>query len=130
MRKLVFVLLAVVCLGVLPGCRTRYVVRTEEKVKTEYKTKTVRDSVYFSDTVRIHQKGDTVFVERAKYIQKYKTLTDTVLRVDTIVQIKREVSASAPPTRCGTLQVWGILSSAILFFILVRWTVLRVKRFL
>lgn len=130
MRKLVFVLLAVVCLGVLLGCRTRYVVRTEEKVKTEYKTKTVRDSIYFSDTVRVLQKGDTVFVEKAKYIQKYKTLTDTVLRVDTIVQIKREGSASAPPTRCGTLQVWGILSTAILLFILARWTVSRVKRFL
>lgn len=130
MKKIIFLLLTVVCLGVLPGCRTRYVVRNEEKIKTEYKTKTVRDSIYFSDTVRVFQKGDTVFVEKAKYTHKYKTLTDTVLRVDTIVQIKREVSASAPPTRCGTLQVWGILSSTILFFILVRWTVLRVKRFL
>ena len=130
MKRIVFLLLTVVCLGVLPGCRTRYVVRTEEKVKTEYKTKTVRDSIYFSDTVRVFQKGDTVFVEKAKYIQKYKTLTDTVLRVDTIVQIKREGSASAPPTRCGTLQVWGILSTAILLFILAKWAVLRVKRFL
>lgn len=90
MRKLVFVLLAVVCLGVSPGCRTRYVVRTEEKVKTEYKTKLLRDSVYFSDTVRVLQKGDTVFVEKVKYTQKYKTLIDTVLRVDTVVQVKRE----------------------------------------
>ena len=130
MKKIIFLLLTVMCLGVLLGCRTRYVVRTEEKVKTEYKTKTVRDSIYFSDTVRVLQKGDTVFVEKAKYIQKYKTLTDTVLRVDTIVQIKREGSASAPPTRCGTLQVWGILSTAILLFILARWTVSRVKRFL
>ena len=130
MRKLVFVLLTVVFLCILPGCRTRYVVRTEEKVKTEYKTKTVRDSVYFSDTVRVLQKGDTVFVEKVKYTQKYKTLTDTVLRVDTVVQVKRESSASAPPARCGTLQIWGILSTAILLFILARWTVSRVKRFL
>ena len=124
MRKLVFVLLAVVCLGVSPGCRTRYVVRTEEKVKTEDKTKLLRD------TVRILQKGDTVFVEKVKYTQKYKTLIDTVLRIDTVVQVKRESSPSAPPTRCGTLQVWGILSTAILLFILARWTVSRVKRFL
>ena len=130
MKKIIFLLLTVVYLGVSPGCRTRYVVRTEEKVKTEYKTKTVRDSIYFSDTVRVFQKGDTVFVEKAKYIQKYKTLTDTVLRVDTVVQIKRESSPSAPPTRCGTLQIWGILSTAILLFILARWTVSRVKRFL
>lgn len=130
MKKIIFLLLTVMCLGVLPGCRTRYVVRTEEKVKTEYKTKTVRDSVYFSDTVRVLQKGDTVFVEKVKYIQKYKALTDTVLRVDTVVQVKRESSASAPPTRCGTLQIWGILSTAILLFILARWTVSRVKRFL
>lgn len=130
MKKIIFLLLTVMCLGVLSGCRTRYVVRTEEKVKTEYKTKTVRDSVYFSDTVRVLQKGDTVFIEKVKYIQKYKTLTDTVLRVDTVVQVKRESSASAPPTRCGTLQVWGILSTAILLFILARWTVSRVKRFL
>ena len=130
MKKIIFLLLTVVCLGVLLRCRTRYVVLTEEKVKTEYKTKTVRDRIYFSDTVRVFPKGDTVFVEKAKYIQKYKTLTDTVLRVDTIVQIKREGSASAPPTRCGTLQVWGILSTAILLLILARWTVSRVKRFL
>ena len=130
MKKIIFLLLTVMCLGVLPGCRTRYVVRTEEKVKTEYKTKTVRDSVYFSDTVRVFQKGDTVFVEKVKYTQKYKTLIDTVLRVDTVVQVNREGSASAPPTRCGTLQIWGILSTAILLFILARWTVLRVKRFL
>ena len=130
MKRIVFVLLAVVCLGVLLGCRTRYVVRTEEKVKTEYKTKTVRDSVYFSDTVRVLQKGDTVFVEKVKYTQKYKMLTDTVLRVDTVVQVKREGSVSAPPTRCGTLQVWGILSIAIPLFILTRWTLSWVKRFL
>ena len=130
MKKIVIYILALICFALLSGCCTRQVILTEEKVRSEYKTKLLRDSVYFSDTVRVFQKGDTVFVEKAKYTQKYKTLTDTVLRVDTIVQIKREVSASAPPTRCGTLQVWGILSTAILLFILARWTASRVKRFL
>lgn len=43
-----------------------------------------RDSVHYTDTVRIAERGDTVLVEVVKWRTRYKTKTDTLTRVDTV----------------------------------------------
>lgn len=64
------------------GCAPRYVpvhhYHETERVKVE------RDSVHYTDTVRIAERGDTVLVEVIKWRTRYKTATDTLVKVDTI----------------------------------------------
>lgn len=78
----------VVCVVVCVGCGSRYVpvhyYHERESVRVE------RDSVYFADTVRIAEHGDTVFVNVIKWRTRYRSATDTVVRVDTVA-IPREL---------------------------------------
>lgn len=90
----VFVGLCVgLCMVVCVGCGSRYVpvhyYHERERVRVE------RDSVYFADTVRIAERGDTVLMEVVKWRTRYKSATDTVVRVDTVA-IPRELVAPAP----------------------------------
>ena len=86
-----------VCMGLCVvcclGCRSRYVpvhyYHERESVRVE------RDSVHFADTVRIAERGDTVLVEVVKWRTRYKSATDTAVRVDTVA-IPRELVAPAP----------------------------------
>lgn len=76
------------CMVVCMGCGSRYVpvhyYHERESVRVE------RDSVHFADTVRIAERGDTVLVEVVKWRTRYRSATDTVVRVDT-VSIPREL---------------------------------------
>lgn len=76
------------CMVVCVGCGSRYVpvhyYHERESVRVE------RDSVHFADTVRIAEHGDTVLVEVVKWRTRYRSATDTVVRVDT-VSIQREL---------------------------------------
>lgn len=46
------------------------------------------DTIYRNDSTIIREKGDTVFLERYKYIYKVKELKDTVNVTDTITVVK------------------------------------------
>lgn len=84
------ILLAVVVLAVLAGCKTRYV--TVETVRTEYVSRTdtlvQRDSVWAHDSIHVREKGDTVWVERwsIRYQDRWRDRvhTDTIVRVDSV----------------------------------------------
>lgn len=81
------VILAVLFALCMCGCRgVRYV--PVESVRVEYKTRdSIRyDSIYRLDSVVIQAKGDTVYLEKYKYLNRYLFVnkTDTVLRCDTV----------------------------------------------
>lgn len=82
MQRLARLLATVALFAIVAGCAPRYVPvhhYTEvERIKVE------RDSIYNSDTVRIAERGDTVLVEVVKWRTRYKTATDTLIRVDTV----------------------------------------------
>ena len=86
------------------GCAPRYVpvhhYQEVERVKVE------RDSVYNSDTVRIAERGDTVLVEVVKWRTRYKTKTDTLIRVDT-VQLPPELVANSQEPTAKSRFLWG-----------------------
>lgn len=87
-------LLATVALfAMVAGCAPRYIpvhhYQEVERVKVE------RDSIHYTDTVRIAERGDTVLMEVVKWRTRYKTKTDTLIRVDT-VQLPPEIVAPAP----------------------------------
>lgn len=91
------------CMVVCVGCGSRYVpvhyYHERERVKVE------RDSVYFADTVRIAERGDTVLVEVVKWRTRYRSATDTVVRVDTVA-IPRELMVQPASERQPWWRRW------------------------
>lgn len=76
-------LLATVALfATVTGCTPRYI-PINHYIETE-RIKVERDSVHYTDTVRIAERGDTVLVEVVKWRTRYKTATDTLVKVDTV----------------------------------------------
>lgn len=68
----------------LLSCKTKMVYVPVESVITEYKEKYLRDSIHHYDSILVREKGDTVFLEKYKYIYRDKLKTDTVCKVDSI----------------------------------------------
>ena len=89
----------VVCMG----CGSRYVpvhyYHERESVRVEW------DSVHFADTVRIADRGDTVFVNVIKWRTRYRSATDTVVRVDTVA-IPRELVVQPASKRQPWWRMW------------------------
>ncbi len=76
-------LLATVALfATVTGCAPRYI-PVNHYIETE-RIKVERDSVHYTDTVRIAERGDTVLVEVIKWRTRYKTDMDTLVKVDTV----------------------------------------------
>lgn len=100
----------VCCMVLCMGCGSRYVpvhyYHERESVRVE------RDSVHFADTVRIAERGDTVLVEVVKWRTRYRSATDTVVRVDTVA-IPRELmvqpASERQPWWCRWLTAIGAL---------------------
>lgn len=92
-------LLLATLLGILlSGCAsTKYVEVPIDRVKIEYRDRVSIDTLYRNDSTIIREKGDTVFLEKYKYIYKIKELRDTINATDTItvvqtVQVTKEVN--------------------------------------
>lgn len=103
MQRLIRILATVALSAMVAGCAPRYVpvhhYQEVERIKVE------RDSIYNSDTVRIAERGDTVLLEVVKWRTRYKTATDTLIRVDT-VQLPPQLTAPATKPRQNKL-LWG-----------------------
>lgn len=83
-------LLLAVLLGILlSGCAsTKYVEVPVDRVKIEYRDRVSIDTLYRNDSTIIREKGDTVFLEKYKYIYRVKELKDTINVTDTITVVK------------------------------------------
>lgn len=83
-------LLLAILLGILlSGCAsTKYVEVPVDRVKIEYRDRVFIDTLYRNDSTIIREKGDTVFLEKYKYIYRVKELKDTVNVTDTITVVK------------------------------------------
>ena len=82
MRNIILALISCIC---LIGCKSiQYVPVENTIVKTEYKNSVFYDSIYFTDSVYIREKNDTVYIENIKYRYKYALKIDTVVKNDTI----------------------------------------------
>ena len=87
----------------LGGCKTKYV--SVPEVHTEYISSvdtTVRmDSVYLRDSVYVERKGDTLYVNKTAYRDRYhhiyKVKTDTIWKRDSVnvaYPVEKELSRS------------------------------------
>lgn len=66
-------------LFVICSCRTvKYVPVETIKIDTTYINKLQRDSIYMLDSVYVKEKGDTVLIEKYKYLYRDKLVRDTM----------------------------------------------------
>ena len=104
MQRLARLLATILFFGIVAGCALRYVpvhhYHEVERIKVE------RDSIYNSDTVRIAERGDTVLLEVVKWRTRYKTATDTLIRVDT-VQLPPEILTQPAPKPRHSKLLWS-----------------------
>lgn len=88
---------------VLGGCKTKYV--SVPEIHTEYITRvdtTVRrDSVYLKDSVYVERKGDTMYINKTVYRDRfhhiYRVKTDTIVKRDSVnvaYPVEKEMSRS------------------------------------
>lgn len=61
----------------LASCRTEYIPVESVRYDSIYFAKLQKDSIYIQDSIYIKEKGDTVFVDKFKYIYKYVNIQDT-----------------------------------------------------
>lgn len=85
--KTIIYILTILLASAICSCRSvEYVPRETIKHDTTYINKLIKDSIYLKDSVYIHSKNDTVFVEKYKYKYIDKVVRDTsyVVKSDTI----------------------------------------------
>lgn len=101
------------CLLLVCSCRTvKYVPVETIKVDTTYINKLQRDSIYMLDSVYIKETGDTVFIEKYKYLYRDKLVRDTLYMAKTdSIQVPYPVEKE--------LTWWLKIKIAIIDFVMV-----------
>ena len=108
----------------LIGCTTtKYVEVPIEKTKIEYKDRLSIDTVIQHDSTIITMLGDTVYLEKYKYIYKVKELRDTINITDTTtvakpIEVVKEVNKLY--TWQIVLMVLGGASIIILVYLIIK----------
>ena len=105
MKKLLF--LAVIA-TMLYSCKSvKYI--PVETTKIEYRDNLVKDSIFRYDSVFVKDKGDTLILEKFRYLYKNRIVKDSVFINDTIrvaypIEIIKQVKA--PLTSWQSFQIW------------------------
>ena len=83
MRNILIAILLFICVSCTT---TKYIDKPVlvETVRTEYINQLYRDSVFVHDSIDRYISGDTVYQYKEKYIYKYLSRTDTVVKTDSI----------------------------------------------
>lgn len=108
----------------LIGCTTtKYVEVPIEKTKIEYKDRLSIDTVIQHDSTIITMLGDTVYLEKYKYIYKVKELRDTINITDTTtvtkpIEVVKEINKLY--TWQIALMVLGGVSIIILVYLIIK----------
>ena len=120
MKKLIVFLVVFM----LFGCTKRiYIPVTTTVTEIEYRDKLVRDSVYFSDSILIERKGDTVFNTKIKYKYISKLIKDTVSIRDSVyiekpIEVVKEVNRLTKWQRWRLNFLWVLLAGGIGYIII------------
>ncbi|MDR0825306.1 MAG: hypothetical protein LBN74_09450 [Prevotella sp.] len=112
------ILLITFCFLLLTSCKTHTVYVPVETVKTEYKDKVSRDSVRLYDSVFVLIKGDTVRLEKYKYLYRDKLIRDSIFRSDTI-RVPYPVVETKEVNRLTSLQSFQLWCGRILLLLAI-----------
>ena len=129
MRKtVIFCAIALLCCA----CGTiKYV--PIESVKTEYKHTVTTDSVFLRDSIFVKEKGDTLIVEKYRYLYKDRILRDSIFVNDTLrvpypVEVIKEIKK--PLSRWQNFQVWCGRIALLIVLLFGLYIVLKPKKIL
>lgn len=120
MKTIIHILTILLTLAIW-SCRTvEYVPRETIKSDTAYIFKLQRDSIYERDSIYVHGKNDTVFVEkyRYKYINKLVRDTTYVSKIDS-VQVPYPVERKLTKWESIKISVGGYSIAIIIIIILI-----------
>ena len=124
MKKLILL----IAILVMFGCTKRiYIPVTTTVTEIEYRDKLVRDSIYFSDSVLIEKKGDTVFNTKIKYRYINKLVRDTVNRFDS-VYIEKPIEVIKEVNRLTKWQRWRLNFLWVLMAGGLGYVIIKIKR--
>ena len=119
MKKLILLLI----LFAVWGCtKTVYIPVTNTITEIEYRDRLQHDSIYFSDSVLIERKGDTVFNTKIKYRYINKLVRDTVNRFDSIyiekpIEVVKEVNRLTKWQRWRLNFLWVLMAGGVIYVI-------------
>lgn len=86
MKNIIIALITVITL--LSCTTTKYIEVPVDRISTEYRDRLQIDTFVKLDSVIIRDKGDTVCIEKFKYIYKTNEIRDTVNITDTVTVVK------------------------------------------
>ena len=121
MKSLISILLIIVFCSCTS---TKYIEVPVDRVKIEYRNSVSVDTIYRNDSTIIRENGDTVFLEKYKYIYKVKELKDTVNITDTItvtntIEVTKEVNKLY--NWQIVLMTLGAFAIVILLYDIIKW---------
>lgn len=112
------------------GCKTKTLYVPIESVKTEYKDRIQRDSIHLYDSVLVKMKGDTVWLEKYKYLYRDKLVRDSTIKTDSI-QIPYPVEVEKEVNRLTSFQSFQIWCGRIMLLLIIAYFGFRyIKRFI
>lgn len=120
MKTIIYILIIMLASAICSCRSVEYVPRETIKHDTMYINKLIKDSIYLKDSVYIHSKNDTVFVEKYKYQYIDKVVRDTsyVVKSDTI-SVPYPVEKKLTRWQELKLDIGGISIGIIIITILV-----------
>lgn len=120
MRESIKIIILVLLACILCGCRSiQYIPVETIKRDTTYISQTKIDSVYHRDSIYVEHKGDTVYLNKYKYLYKHIEKHDTLWRekVDTI-QVAYPVEAQLTKWQRIKINMGEYLIAAIVLIII------------
>jgi len=78
------ILLAILVIFLLTGCKTKTVLVPVKETKIEYRDRLRVDSVYNRDTLHLFTRGDTVYLQSIRWRERFRIDTVSVVRIDSI----------------------------------------------
>ena len=120
MKKIILLVVILVMFGCT---KTIYIPVTHTITEIEYRDRLQRDSIYFSDSVLIKTKGDTVYNTKIKYRYINKLVRDTVNRFDSVyvekpIEIVKEVNRLTKWQRWRLNFLWVLFAGGIVYIII------------
>lgn len=118
--------LAAACIWALAGCSSHQYIPVESvRYDSIFLSKMQKDSIFVHDSLFIKEKGDTVFVDKYKYVYKtiIKTDTMTIERVDSI-RVSFPVEKKLSRWQQVKMDFGGYLMAGVvvyLAFYVIRW---------
>jgi hypothetical protein len=116
------IILIVLLLLIISGCKTKEVLIPTEKTVVEYRDQLRIDSVYNRDTLYLFTKNDTVYLQSIKWRERFKIDTVSVVRVDSIpypVEVIQEVNKLTKWQKIR-LRLLNIIVIAIIIYVIIR----------